>query len=169
MNKLTRDEAQKQAKRLMANPILVPQTKDGMTEVINCLMRNCQDGPHCAETMTALLDGSVEFPRDLETTTARLSYAARRLQQPEVAPAGCDRCYLGPDVTTGEIRWYAHVPGERNGYSMAVRCGCERGAWLSDRDRLRAIEATKELATEARSDMQPPAADWARRASGERE
>jgi hypothetical protein len=167
MPKLTRDHARAQAARLQANPILAPQSDAGRTELIDCLMRNCQSSEHCAAAMTALLDGSIEFPREMETTTARLAFCARRLQIAETAPAGCDRCYLGPDVTTGEIRWYAHVPGERNGYTYAARCDCERGKWLAARDRER-------LATEARGDRKPVArhehaadADWQKRAAGD--
>jgi hypothetical protein len=141
MKKLNRETARAQAKRLQSSPMLAPQSDDGRKEIIDCLMRNCDDAEHAESTMTQVLD-NCDDPRNL---TAEIRAAAvATLHRSESVPDGCDVCRLMPDPLTGAARWMAHVPFERNGYSYAVRCNCERGRWLKRRDHERGSAVPKQ-------------------------
>lgn len=161
MKKLSRTEAQSQARRLQSSPMLAPQSDEGRKEIVDCLMRNCLDVEHASRTMTHLLDNATD-PRNL---TAELRAAAEATRNvPQALPDGCPRCNLEPDPITKAPRWMAHVPGERNGYSCAVRCDCARGRWLARRDQERATQQPME--EPRKGGMQP--ADFARLAAGDR-
>jgi hypothetical protein len=164
MKKLSRTDAQAQGRRLQANPMLAPQSKEGVTEIVDCIMRNCRDVEHAVRTMTAVLDNCTD-PRNL---TAEIKRAAgEALNVPQALPDGCEVCHLEPDPLTGAARWMAHVPGERKGYSCAVRCTCARGQWLSRRDQERSAD---HLARKPEAKHEHPAdADWARKAAGDSE
>lgn len=133
--KLTREIARQELARLASNPMLFPQSAEGKTELLDCLMRNCADAEHCAEVMTALLD-TVEDPRSI---TASIATIASRTRRPDQAPPGCEQCYAGDDVTTGAAIWLPFVSVEIRGYSCARRCSCARGRWLAERDRDREL------------------------------
>lgn len=137
--KITRESAQKQAKRLMACPALAPQSTEGKQEVVDCLMRHCQSPEHAAEVMTAFLDTAID-PRNI---TAELASIARQSRQDDALPVGCGLCTLAPDMHTGAPRYAAHVPVTRNGYDFAIRCACERGRVLKSRDCKRALEQAR--------------------------
>jgi hypothetical protein len=160
MKQLTRDFARAQGKRLQASPMMAPQSKEGVREIVDCLMRHCQSEEHAERTITAFLDGATE-PKNL---TAELAAIARRSQIPDQLPAGCPRCFLGPDVDSGEVRWAAHVPGVRGGYSVALRCECERGEWLAakDQERKAANPPAERAAPIGRE-------DWMKKAAGDLE
>jgi len=169
MTKLTREIARKQAARLQSNPMLAPQSDDGRREIVDLLLRNCQSGEHAEAVMTAFL----ERARKVENVTAEIATIARATATAEQAPAGCERCYLGPDVSTGEVRYAAHVSRIVGGYDVATRCdgiggiGCPRGQWLSARDReRRTVEAAK-VASDERRRATPERADFARLAAGD--
>jgi hypothetical protein len=131
MKKLTRNDAQAQARRLQSSPMLAPQSAEGRTEIVECILRHCADVEHAARAMTHVLDNCTD-PRNL---TAEIRSAAETTANtPQTLPPGCEACRLEPDPMTGAERWMAHIPGERNGYSCAVRCTCERGDWLLRRD-----------------------------------
>jgi hypothetical protein len=141
MKNLIRPDATKEAKRLQACPALAPQSDEGRKEIVDCLMRHCEDYGHASRTMTHVLDNCPE-PRNL---LAEIKAAAvETLHMPESVPDGCDHCRLEPDPITHKPRWMAHVPGERNGYSMAVRCACARGKWLLRRDQERGAPAPEQ-------------------------
>lgn len=127
--KISEAAAKKQAKRLMANPMLAPQSPEGQLEIMNCLMRHCESPEHAERTMTELLDGT----RDPRNITAEIAAAARLTRKGAALPAGCDRCRY-TDVDTGQVQYYAHVSGTRNGYDYAERCGCARGRALRHLD-----------------------------------
>lgn len=164
MKRLSRDDAKAQAKRLQSSPMLSPQSDDGRREIVDCLMRHCESVEHAARAMTALLDNCTD-PRNL---TAELrSAAVSTAYEHQVIPDGCSVCYLEPDVTTGEARWYAHVSKERNGYTCAVRCGCARGQWLKRRDQER--RQVEKPAKVQQSRKLTGAGDYAMRAAGDGE
>jgi hypothetical protein len=128
--KLTREYARQQAARLQACPMLVPQSDKGRAEIIDCLLRHCQSAEHSAAVMTQFLDGSL----NVRNPVAELATIARATQTTDQPPAGCDGCYLGTDIDTGEVRWAAHVFVERNDISFARRCLCARGRYLRAAD-----------------------------------
>lgn len=138
--RITRESAQKQAKRLMACPALAPQSDEGKREVVDCLMRHCQSPEHAAEVMTAFLDTAID-PRNI---TAELASIARQSRLDDALPTGCPACTLEPDEATGAPRYASHVTGERNGYDIAARCKCPRGISLKERDRKRDADEAAE-------------------------
>jgi hypothetical protein len=140
MKKLSRTDAQAQARRLQSSPMLAPQSDEGRKEIVDCLLRNCVDVEHAARAMTALLDNCTD-PRSLTAELKRA--AADTLNMPQSLPDGCERCEILPDPNTGAPRWSAHVYGEKRGYSCAIRCSCERGQWLERRDQERMAEVRK--------------------------
>ncbi len=160
--KLERKEAQTQAKRLQSCPMLAPQTDDGRKEIVDCLMRHCQSVEHAVAVMTQVLDDALEVKGPI---TAWIASIARRTQHAEVAPDGCWRCEIGPDVETGEMRWAVHVPTEWKGYTCAGRCSCVRGRWLAGKDQERRRESRG--GDETRSTGMSTADDWAMRAAGD--
>lgn len=162
--KLSRDDARKQGKRLQSCPMLAPQTEEGVKEIIDCLMRNCQSAEHAANVMTQVLDSALEVKGPI---TAWIASTARQSQIADQAPAGCDQCYLGPDMDTGEVRWAYHVPVDIGGYSRAARCCCQRGRWLYARDTQRFAEQPEEPRKQ-RGGL-GAAADWAKQAAGDRD
>ena len=134
MTKLTRDHARRQANRLQACPMLAPQSDEGKREVVDCLMRHCQSAEHAETVMTQFLDGALHVQNSIAELAA-IAHASRQNDQP---PPGCDLCYLGPDFSTGEVRWAAHVSVDRNGLAFARRCSCARGQYLNAADVVRA-------------------------------
>jgi hypothetical protein len=130
MQALTREHAQRIAARIAAAPVLLPQTAEGRTELVNALLRHCGDVDHAERTMTEMLDNSP----DVHNVVAELAIIARRIRTPELAPPGCAVCSLGPDPITGAARWLPYVSMDRGGCAFAGRCTCERGHWLSARD-----------------------------------
>lgn len=150
-----------QCKRLAAVPVLMPTTTDGKREIREALLRHCQSNEHATATVTAFLENSIEC-RNIVAELVQIARASRRADDP---PPGCDRCWLGPDPYTGEARWAAHVQVNRNGFECAVRCTCERGKWL-------AAESSKPHGKAERGQpkmQQPSAADFGRRAAGDRD
>ena len=135
--KLTRQDAQQQAKRLQSCPMLAPQSDEGRKEIVDCLMRHCQSAEHAQAVMTQFLDEAIHVQGPV---TAWLAASARQTRKSDQAPTGCARCWLGPDFNTGEVRWAAHVSTDRDGISFAMRCDCERGQWLKIRDGERRAE-----------------------------
>lgn len=161
MTRLTREKAQEQAARLMANPMLAPQSKEGKKEIVDCLLRHCQGEEHAADVMTRFLDTA----RDPRNLTAEIAAMARETQTAEEAPAGCFGCEIGEDPNTGEMRWASHVPRDgKGGISCAVRCECDRGLWFTAKDRERA-QAQPEKRKPARQQLAH--ADFARLAAGD--
>jgi hypothetical protein len=134
--KLTRQDAQKQAKRLQACPMLAPQTDEGRKEIVDCLMRHCQSAEHAETVMTRFLDEALHVNG---AVTAWLAATAGQTRQADQPPPGCRQCWLGPDLSTGEVRWAAHISVQRGEYSFATRCDCERGQWLQRCDAERPI------------------------------
>ena len=133
MMKLTRQVAQRQAARLQACPMLVPQSDEGRREVVDSLLRNCQSEEHCVAVLTEFLDTALH----VQNVTAELAAIARRTQRSDQAPAGCAQCDLGPDPFSGEQRWAAHLAEERG----ARRCECDRGRWLAAREHERTADS----------------------------
>jgi hypothetical protein len=137
--KLTREQARKEGARLQASVMLAPQSDEGRREIVDCLLRNCQDARHAAEVITAVLDDAIR-PQNL---TAEIAAIARRCQHPELAPPGCDLCALGEDLGTGAMRWAPFVSIRIRGYECAQRCTCARGRWLASKDEEREQERTE--------------------------
>lgn len=138
MKKLKESQAAKEAQRLVANPMLSPQTKEGVDEIIACLMRHCKDQEHAKRTMTVFLD-TCKDPRNV---TAEIADAAKGTAMAGEAPPGCPRCTLDPHSETGEPRYTSHVINAIIGdYEVATRCSCVRGRWLASRDLQRAKDA----------------------------
>lgn len=165
MKKLSRTDAQAQGRRLQANPMLAPQSIEGVKEIVDCIMRNCQDVEHASRTMSQVLDNC----RDPRNLTAEIKAAAvETLRIPQAVPGGCEVCRLEPDPLTGAARWMAHVPLERNGYTYAVRCSCARGQWLKRRDQERETEQQCARQPEGRHEH-PADADVMRIAAGDRD
>lgn len=136
MTKLTRDHARRQANRLQACPMLAPQSDEGKREVVDCLMRHCQSAEHSETVMTQFLDGALHVQNSIAELAA-IAHATRQNDQP---PPGCDRCYLGPDVFTGEVRWASFISVDRrDGLSSAHRCSCARGQFLNAADVARQV------------------------------
>lgn len=135
MKTLTRDEARVQAKRLQVSPVLAPQSAEGRKEVVDCLMRNCEDIEHAERAMTAALDGCVD-PRNF---AAELAIAAKGTRKSNIVlPEPCPEC---PEDD--------YVPFERNGYSGVGRHNCARGLALRERDRnaWQQLESTRKRAS----------------------
>lgn len=131
----TKEGCLKQLKRLKMVPIYVPVldeegTREWAREWLNVLMRNCQSDEHAAQTMDRFITETVTCENPLATFAS----LARSGWKSDVPPPGCSECELGADIDTGEMRWAPHVMGERNGYTYAMRCKCERGRWLYSRD-----------------------------------
>jgi hypothetical protein len=136
--KLTRKEAQQQAKRIAANPMLIPQTDDGAKELVDCLIRHCANTDHAERAMTAFLDGA----RDPKNLTAELAACAAATRQADSLPPGCERCRY-EDPETGETRYRSHLSRTVRGYDVSQRCTCERGQALAAGDRRRDEELRK--------------------------
>jgi hypothetical protein len=149
-----------QCKRLSSLPSLEPKTKEGKREIIDALLRNCQSNLHVGEVITRFLEHE-ENPYNVIAALIRIAWETRR---PDEAPPGCDSCALGPDEFTGEMRWTAWIGKDRSdGISYAVRCCCERGRWLRERDLLTAKpKAPAKAKHEHKAD-----ADWQRMAAGD--
>ena len=132
MSKLTRAEAQKQARRLQSAPMLAPQSDDGRKEIVDCLLRHCADAAHDQRAMTRVLDGTLD-PRNLTAEIAAAAAESRSVPVVELPP-GCARCTLDPDLITGAARYASHIsePGEL--YDVSRRCDCARGRSLASRD-----------------------------------
>jgi hypothetical protein len=160
--KVTKDGCKRQVARLALVPVFRPPTKAAVEGWVNCLMRHCQDDAHAERAMTAMLETVVETTNPL----AQFCAIARQLLDHGKPPAGCDRCFVGPDGTTGEVRWAAHVsfdpPGGGNSY--AARCDCARGQWLSAREKQGAPAPEKKAKHSNKLTPTAPA-DWARAAS----
>ncbi len=154
VSKLTRDEAKVQAARILASPMLSPQTKEGKEEIVNCFLRNCHSAEHAAAVMTEVLDSALKVEGPI---TAWIATVAHRTRRPEEAPPGCSRCEIGTDVDTGVMRWAQHVTDDSGYYSTARRCLCDRGRWLVAKDRARAAEAAKALEPRGMPNLD----DWA--------
>lgn len=121
MKTLTRDEAREQAKRLQSSPAIAPQSKEGRQEIVDCLMRNCDDAEHAERAMTQLID-TCKDPRNITAELAGAASSTRKSTQP--LPGPCAECPEGD--------W---IPCERNGYTGVRRCNCNRGVALIARDR----------------------------------
>lgn len=129
-------------------------------EVLEALLRNCQSDEHATAVVTAFIE-SPHYPGDV---IADLVAIARRTEQHEQPPAGCDHCAIGPDVSTGEMRWASHVSLElASGVSYAARCQCPRGLWLLKQDAKRANEP----APQPRKAPKPERPDVRQLAAGE--
>lgn len=136
--KLTREIAQAEAARLQSSVMLCPQSKEGRAEIVDCLLRNCQDAEHARRTMTQLLDNALEVKGAL---TAWIANFARAGLSPEQPPPGCSRCDAGPQWPDGAQGWSAFVSARgRNGVE---RCDCERGQWMAAKDADRNAGAEK--------------------------
>lgn len=164
MSKLNRIDAIKQAKRLQSCPMIAPQTDEGRREIVDCLVRHCQSAEHADSVMTRFLDEALKVEGPV---TAALANIARQVPSGEEAPAGCERCFSGKNPVTGE-KLYAHhvgrdVPG---GYSVAVRCSCERGRWLASREQGNGAGAGSDRKPATRHEHANDA-DWAKRAAGD--
>jgi hypothetical protein len=109
---LTREQAQRQAARLDASPTIAPRTEEGLTELVDCLLRCCQNEEHARTVITQLLDG---VPR-LQSLTAEIVAIAAATRKRAALPPGCEICQGAP--------W---LMGGQNG---AVRCSCARGEAL---------------------------------------
>lgn len=149
-----------ECKRLGSIPMVEPKTREGKQEWVDVLLRNCQSDEHVTAVMTAFLENVADYQNPI----AEVARIARSTQSHGEAPAGCDRCAVGPDVSTGEMRWAAHVPAFRGGYSCAERCDCPRGVWLTrkDADRLNVPAPERKPPTK----IDPP--DYAKLAAGDR-
>lgn len=163
MTKLTREIARKQAGRLRSCPILTPRDEAAAEvfrrEVVDALMRNCQSGEHAETVVTQFL----ETARDPKNATAELVAIARATATAEQPPAGCERCYLGPDLDTGVVRYAAHVSRTVAGYDVAGRCECVRGRWLAAKD----AERRRDLAPRKAPHEYAADADWRSLAAGD--
>lgn len=149
----TRTHVKEQCARIFNScPILSPKDPKAATaqakEVAELLLRCCQSDEHVTETVTGFIENALHC----ENLVAELKLFAAKTQHADAPPPGCDRCNLGEHPTSGEQRWAPHVPGERNGYSMAVRCDCRRGRWLAAQDEKRKAIAQ---ATQANSAKKP--------------
>jgi len=133
---LTREVARQQAARLQSSPMLAPQSGIGRSEIVDCLLRHCQDAQHCSDVMTTLLDAIV----DPKNVTAEIAAIAGRTRRADQAPPGCERCCAGEDVATGAMTWLPFVHVKIKGYSCGRRCSCARGRWLAEGDRARALQ-----------------------------
>lgn len=158
--KLTREQAAKQAKRLQANALLIPQSPEGKTEIIECLIRHCDSPEHAERTMTELLDGAKD-PRNI---TAEIAEAARLTRKGPGLPEGCDRCRV-TDPFTGEVKYLPYLGEFRNGYDRAFRCACARGKALAALDAKRGMATEKQDAKKAATVQR--AEDWAKLAAGD--
>lgn len=141
--KLTRQQAQQQVFRLTANPMLTPQSDDGLKEIVDCLLRHCESIEHAEATMTAFLDSSPN-PRNV---TAELAAAAKLAKSGPSLPDGCDLCrYREP--LTGLIKYRSHISVVVRGYESSKRCACPRGQALEAADRRRDAEQKQRLAAQ---------------------
>jgi hypothetical protein len=136
MPTLTREQAQKVARRIAGAPALLPHSPEGRTELVDAILRHCSDYSHAQKVMTELLDSALK-PVNM---IAALAAIAARTRRPDQAPPGCDKCSLGPNRTTGELEYLSHVSVTIRGYSTAKRCDCARGQWLAEGDRARALQ-----------------------------
>jgi len=137
VKKLTRSEAQEQAARLMACPMLAPQSPEGRREIVDSLLRHCVDQAHAERTMTRFLDTAADIRGAL---TAVLTQTAEETRKGPVLPDGCPECWTGVDPATGKDTW-APYPRMRTirGCDYSQRCTCARGAWLAANDKARAL------------------------------
>ena len=119
---LERDYVRQQAARLDAAPALAPRTVAGQTEVVECLLRTCQDADHVSRVITELLD-TVQRCQNLPAEIASIARASRRVGQ---IPPGCTRCETG---RPGEWDYWVSSP------RGATRCDCARGHWLAERSK----------------------------------
>lgn len=129
----------KTASRLLANPALAPQSDEGITEVIDCLMRHCRSEEHAAEVVTEFLDTATD-PRNI---TAELAGIAKRTRVDMNAPMGFPGCELC------DYSGWLHI--ERNGYDFSEACSC----------RPHAVQPNPP--TPKRTGNLAPATDWASR------
>lgn len=164
---ITEKGCRNQIARLSTVPLYVPSgdaalLKTWTREWLSVMQNNCQSDEHCAAAMSALLTETIHCENPLASFVA----IARSTWSGDQAPPGCDRCRIGPDLTTGEMRWASHVSAERNGCDCAVRCDCARGRWLAVKDGER-----KAAAPESRKSkqLQKPNADFQRRAANDPE
>ncbi len=141
--RLTREIAREQLARLASSPMLFPQSAEGKIELLDCLMRNCVDAEHCADTMTRLLD-DVTDPKSLTAAIAAIAWQTRRPDQP---PPGCEECGLGLNQTSGVMEYLPYISVQLGGCSFARRCGCARGRWLAARDYERANRSASDRAS----------------------
>lgn len=100
-------------------------------EVLDALLRNCQSDEHAADVVTRFIE-TPHYPGDVIADLVSIARSTEKHDQP---PAGCDQCAIGPDISTSEMRWAAHVAGTRpDGTTYAMRCGCARGLWYRKSD-----------------------------------
>lgn len=119
-------------------------------EVLDALLRNCQSDEHAEEVVTAFIE-KPHFPGDVIADLVAIARVTQKLDQP---PAGCGICEIGADITTGEMRWAAHVTGIRaNGTTYAARCACARGQWYRNADGATAPKAEPQRAERVRQDL----------------
>lgn len=124
----TKEFCIKQVKRLAVAPLFRPATQQASQDWLDTLMRHCQSDGHAETVITEFLTRTLESQNPLADVVA-IAERTRRIDQP---PPGCWLCEIGPDVATGEMRWYYHVPVERkDGQTGAGRCLCARGRWLA--------------------------------------
>lgn len=141
MGNLTREQARKQAKRLLANAMLTPQSDDGIAEIIDCLMRHCNTAEHAGRTMTEFLDSA----RDPRNVTAEIAAAAERVAEPVKLPEGCDTCrYVDESGATG---YRPHVVVANRCTEALGRCSCARGRTLLATDRKRDADQRERMAS----------------------
>lgn len=136
----TESHIKTQCQRLGSVPMIEPKTKEGKREWMEVLLRNCQSDEHVTAVMTAFLENVADY-RNPIAEIAKIAKSTWEFAKP---PAGCDYCAIGPDVTTGEMRWATHVPVERGGISAVSRCECPRGIWFSRKDSERSSVAVVE-------------------------
>lgn len=148
MKTLTRRQAQKEAKRLVVNPALSPQTEDGVKEIIDCLMRHCEDQNHAERAITRFLDTA----GDNRNLTAELTAAAKATGDVEPPPPGCLNCMV--DLEDGFYYLSHIVRTSSSGIEFAGRCTCPRGRWLASRDLWRAKEQAASCNAVVTTEMQ---------------
>ncbi len=135
----TKEHVKSECNRMFAAiPLIASIDKRGKEAIVDALLRHCQNNEH----VTLVLQKFSENVTDWRNPVAELVRIARENGISGLAPAGCDRCALGPDITTGEMRWAAHVSVKRGEYDSSARCPgpdggteCLRGKWLIERDR----------------------------------
>lgn len=135
----TREFTQRECAHVFAAiPLIASLDRDGAKAIVDALLRNCQDNEHVARTLRRFSESATDW----KNPVAELVAIARESEMSGEAPAGCDRCSLGEDPETGEMRWEYFVRTRIKGqYEFSGRCSCPRGRWFAELDRRRRDEA----------------------------
>lgn len=117
-----------------AIPLIDSMTIAGKMEIVDALVRNCQNDQHVDTVLRTFQETVLEWKNPI----AELVKIAKETATPDRAPDGCDRCEDPAwKHDPQRPRWLPHVDVYGADGTTLLRvdyCDCSRGQWLRERN-----------------------------------